>query len=87
MERPVKSVTKIDIAGDIFIALELKIQAYQRGFAEELPKALWLMRFTDKLFILFIGIITTPSLPCRVMRCGPWRRASRNTSLKRALAV
>src|SRR2546423_5194495 len=32
-------------------------------------------------------IMTTPSLPCRVIRCGPMDRASRNTSLKRALAV
>src|SRR5580693_6071591 len=32
-------------------------------------------------------IITTPSLPCRVIRCGPSVRANRNTSLKRALAV
>ena len=32
-------------------------------------------------------IITTPSLPCRVIRCGPSVRASRKTSLNRALAV
>src|ERR1019366_5105493 len=33
------------------------------------------------------GIMTTPSLPCRVMSCGPSVRAFRNSSLNRALAV
>src|SRR5439155_26826357 len=32
-------------------------------------------------------IMTTPSLPCRVIRCGPSDRANRNTSLNLALAV
>ena len=65
----------------------IEFNANQRRFPEKPHNTFRLARFRRQALVLLSEIITTPSLPCRVIRCGSWVRAKRKTSLNLALAV